>query len=123
MRFKNHLFPRIEATNMFQASNPQDKIYAVIGLPSVEQDRDFYTRSLLRPDYDKEVWEVYGNLVRHSIGLPRERTYHPLGEAPADGHKYGEEVLDFLRPPERHGFLQDKEKEINAKLWPSWVPR
>lgn len=108
---------------MFQATNPRDKIYAVIGLPSVEQDRDFDTRSLLRPDYSKEVWEVYGNVVRHFVGLARERTYHPLGEEPVGGQKYGEGVLDILRPPERHGLLGDKEKEVYAKIFPSWVPR
>lgn len=123
MRFKNHLLPQIEATSMFQATNPRDKIYAVIGLPSVEQDRDFEARSLLRPDYTKDTWEVYGNVVRHFISLPRERVYHSLGAEPVGGHKYGEGVLDILRPPERHGLLSDEDKEVTAKHWPSWVPR
>ncbi|CAG8951613.1 hypothetical protein HYFRA_00005413 [Hymenoscyphus fraxineus] len=124
MRFRNHLLPQIEAASMFMASNPRDKIYAVLGLPAVENDRDFDKRSLLRADYTKPTWKVYGDVVRHFISLPRERECQAFGEQPVGGQKYGEGVLDILRPPVKHGLLGDKEKcVVSTDEWPSWVPR
>ncbi|KAF4609610.1 hypothetical protein G7Y89_g15845 [Cudoniella acicularis] len=127
LRFPSHLLPQIETATIFNATDPRDIIFAVLGLPSVEHDRDFDSRSLLRPDYTKPVWEVYGNVVRHFVSAPRVRPFREFiddPETPIGGERFGEGVLDILRPPELCDLIPDFERDITkGGEFPSWVPR
>ncbi|KAH6662496.1 heterokaryon incompatibility protein-domain-containing protein [Halenospora varia] len=126
LRFENHFLPQIETVTIFHATDPRDKIFAVLGLPSMEESRDFDARSLLRPDYTKPVWSIYGNVVRHFLSMPRERPILdllPEHKKNIGGQAFGEGVLDVLRPVVNCELRRPWEKDVGTAEFPSWIPR
>ena len=75
----------------FQATKPQDKIYAVLGVSFEEFHRDQYPR--LKVDYQKPVIGVYTDVVRHCLEHPElvSDSNHKLGVLSLVQHFIGHE--------------------------------
>lgn len=93
------LLQMLRATCRFNASDPRDKVYAIVGSSAQALESD--QNSLPRPDYNKTVVEVYSDVVHYFISNPRWM---------------GEGGLDILAKNE---YLED----ASHVDFPSWVPR
>ncbi len=95
-----------------QATDPRDKIYALLGLYSMWRERTNSRSSEFEPDYKTEVWEVYGEVVRYLIKLPISRT---AGEGSLS-------ILLRTEDPTEIGIAEVENPEVKD-IFPSWVPR
>ena len=92
----------------FKASDPRDKLYALIGLSKEGENLENYP--LIEPDYQKTVVQTYIDFVRQLISAPRSQSY---GEG-------GLDVLgrtDITRYTEFMSLRATNEQEAS----PSWV--
>jgi hypothetical protein len=112
-RMSDHQPPLLEILTFFssfKATDPRDKLYAVIGLSKEGQNLGKY--SLIKSDYRKTVVQTYIDLVRQLISAPR-------------GQDYGEGGLDVLGSTGITRYLEFKSSRATdeQEVFPSWVPQ
>jgi hypothetical protein len=86
--------------SQFRATDPRDKVYAVLGMAKEGEELDAYP--LLRIDYRRSLAEVYGDAVRHLLTTPLGSDQEPITLRVLDKELIDEEGLQKL---------------------PSWIPR
>lgn len=85
----------LELAQLFNATEPRDKVYGILGMASLAGHKD------LLPDYNKPLREVYELATRMSI--------EDSG------------ILDILRLARVLGPPDDR-RYVESSRWPSWVP-
>jgi hypothetical protein len=97
-----------------KATDPRDKIYSLLGLYSSLLSERRMGKSHLKPNYHKTDVEIFGDIIHHSITLPKDRDSL-------------ESSLELMVKNEN---LIDRDgREIKAKDtedendFPSWIPR
>jgi Heterokaryon incompatibility protein (HET) len=98
-------------TSSFQATNPRDRVFAILGLSREGQSLE--EGSLIRPNYRKQVWEAYGDVVRYLISMPKSPEFGSGGLDALGRNEMGIMRWNSIK------WIDDEED----KAFPSWVPR
>jgi len=99
---RHSLLDLLHLTAHSKASEPRDKIFALLGLSIEGLELDNYPS--LKPDYGKSIVEVYADVVHHLVRNPH------------NGHNSKLGVLSLVQ--------HDIDDMMNSENWfPSWIPR
>jgi len=103
------LLDLLSTFSVFKATDPRDKLYAIIGLSKEGQNLEKYP--LIKPDYRKTVVQTYIDLVRQLISAPR-------------GQGYGDGGLDVLGITDITRYLEVMSSRATneQEVFPTWVP-
>lgn len=89
----------LHSTRPVKATNPRDKVFALLGLSGESRNPDDWPKALM-PDYTRSVQDVYTEVTRYCI----QRTGN----------------LSILSQVDRSG---DSGADADGEEYPSWVPR
>ncbi|KAF1953838.1 hypothetical protein CC80DRAFT_131627 [Byssothecium circinans] len=89
----------LHSTRSFQAKDPRDKVFALLGLAGESRAPDHWPKALM-PNYDRSTRDVYTEVTRYCI--QKTRTLSILSQVGTSGAK-------------------DVDKD--SQQYPSWVPR
>jgi hypothetical protein len=110
------LFFNLEQLSQFEATDPRDKVFAILGL-SHEESSIVTENSLIRPDYRKSVSATFADVFRYLISQPRARESDERGK--------GLDILGLTHSvaPDDHCNIDPPKNNNRIEQFPSWVPR
>lgn len=115
----------LEVTSQMHATDPRDKIYALLGLYSkwLAREPDVKlssgSKSAFRPDYKDAVVNVYCNFVRYYLELPKACKSGQSGLRIILGNEHSVEK----QLPQTRTETSMMESSDQEPLFPSWMPR